>query len=368
MHSKHSTLSLENEQEQQRANSHHHNHSQYLPYHHHHHHNHHHDHDSNNTIQGFSNIGGQSNLNTISNSICPTKYKIPNSNFNSNNKDNRSKLSSQSMSNKRPIINSQKLEDQSRLSHSTSVLNQQYYDNNHHHYQHLQQQQQHQLQQKQNENTSYSQIKDNTNETSQQQHQFSHHYHQPPQQIPSLSIICDENTNKTLNHIGVGNTAGTILQLNNKSNSLTITPIPNPTKTNENQNYSNNGNNFYKNFGANLMTNMSKAQEIRVESPKNMTVIQKAVFVPYKEVTKPFEMSDFYKYSTKFRQKDQQQQQQPNNNLNNGAGTSSSTTITQLQQQHQLEEFIGNPSVASNITANNNCEQATRNATVEVVK
>lgn len=43
--------------------------------------------------------------------------------------------------------------------------------------------------------------------------------------------------------------------------------------------------------------------EIHVESPKNMTVVQQAKFQPYKEVTKPFEMSDFYKYSTKFRQK-----------------------------------------------------------------
>lgn len=34
-----------------------------------------------------------------------------------------------------------------------------------------------------------------------------------------------------------------------------------------------------------------------------MTVVQQAKFRPYKEVSKPFEMSDFYKYSTKFRQK-----------------------------------------------------------------
>ncbi|XP_065360077.1 putative mediator of RNA polymerase II transcription subunit 26 [Calliphora vicina] len=51
--------------------------------------------------------------------------------------------------------------------------------------------------------------------------------------------------------------------------------------------------------------------DIRIESPVNMTVVQPATFQPYKEVTKPFEMSDFYKYSTKFRQKE-------NNNNNNG--------------------------------------------------
>uniref|UniRef100_A0A8W7PDP6 Cytohesin Ubiquitin Protein Inducing domain-containing protein n=1 Tax=Anopheles coluzzii TaxID=1518534 RepID=A0A8W7PDP6_ANOCL len=46
--------------------------------------------------------------------------------------------------------------------------------------------------------------------------------------------------------------------------------------------------------------------DIQMESPKNMTVVQQGKIMPYKEVTKPFEMSDFYKYSTKYRQKQQQ--------------------------------------------------------------
>lgn len=37
------------------------------------------------------------------------------------------------------------------------------------------------------------------------------------------------------------------------------------------------------------------------ESPKNHTVIEAGKWQPYREVTKPFEMSDFYKYSTKYR-------------------------------------------------------------------
>lgn len=49
--------------------------------------------------------------------------------------------------------------------------------------------------------------------------------------------------------------------------------------------------------------------DIQTESPKNVTIVQQGKIMPYKEVTKPFEMSDFYKYSTKFRQKQQQQQQ-----------------------------------------------------------
>ncbi len=50
----------------------------------------------------------------------------------------------------------------------------------------------------------------------------------------------------------------------------------------------------------NLLNNPTN---IEIESPKNMTVVQPAKFQPYKEESKPFEMSDFYKYSTKFRQK-----------------------------------------------------------------
>lgn len=67
--------------------------------------------------------------------------------------------------------------------------------------------------------------------------------------------------------------------------------------------------------------NLSQSSDIHIESPKNMTIIQQAKFQPYKEVTKPFEMSDFYKYSTKFRQKssnvlEQNSPQLPPKNVN----------------------------------------------------
>lgn len=38
-----------------------------------------------------------------------------------------------------------------------------------------------------------------------------------------------------------------------------------------------------------------------MDLPKNCTVVQAGQFKPYREVTKPFEMEDFYKYSTKFK-------------------------------------------------------------------
>ncbi|XP_012542834.1 FERM domain-containing protein 4A [Monomorium pharaonis] len=42
-----------------------------------------------------------------------------------------------------------------------------------------------------------------------------------------------------------------------------------------------------------------------LSSPKNCTVVQPGKYQPYREVTKPFEMSDFYKYSTKFRKRNE---------------------------------------------------------------
>lgn len=41
---------------------------------------------------------------------------------------------------------------------------------------------------------------------------------------------------------------------------------------------------------------------VSLDSPTNLTVIEQGKCIPYREESKPFEMSDFYKYSTKFRQ------------------------------------------------------------------
>ncbi|XP_060659564.1 myb-like protein Q [Drosophila nasuta] len=98
------------------------------------------------------------------------------------------------------------------------------------------------------------------------------------------------------------------------------TPPPRPPPVSSNNNNNNNNNNNSPNVNNNLSTALvsppltvvtatvaaaaSLSPDIRIESPKNMTVVQQATFQPYKEVTKPFEMSDFYKYSTKFKQKE----------------------------------------------------------------
>ncbi|KAH8379203.1 hypothetical protein KR009_003594 [Drosophila setifemur] len=101
------------------------------------------------------------------------------------------------------------------------------------------------------------------------------------------------------------------------------TPPPRPPPANHNQNHQNSNQNLNQ-IGSGMSSGLSHANavqtalisppltvataslspEIRIESPKNMTIVQQATFQPYKEVTKPFEMSDFYKYSTKFKQKE----------------------------------------------------------------
>jgi hypothetical protein len=46
---------------------------------------------------------------------------------------------------------------------------------------------------------------------------------------------------------------------------------------------------------------------IQVESPLNVTIIQEGSWKPYKEEVKSYEISDFYKYSEKYRQQQHQQ-------------------------------------------------------------
>lgn len=46
-------------------------------------------------------------------------------------------------------------------------------------------------------------------------------------------------------------------------------------------------------------------ETIVLGSSQNCTIVQAGRYQPYREVTKPFEMSDFYKYSTKFRKRNE---------------------------------------------------------------
>ncbi|XP_058452238.1 alpha-protein kinase 1 [Malaya genurostris] len=93
--------------------------------------------------------------------------------------------------------------------------------------------------------------------------------------------------------------------------------------------------------------------DIQTESPKNVTVVQQGKIQPYKEVTKPFEMSDFYKYSTKYRQKQQQQlQQQGQFSPNAGGCESSSGSGTSREVIQKTIYQPPNPSICQPINYN----------------
>ncbi|XP_002022234.2 putative mediator of RNA polymerase II transcription subunit 26 [Drosophila persimilis] len=102
-------------------------------------------------------------------------------------------------------------------------------------------------------------------------------------------------------------------QLPPKPNQMQPTPPPRPPPVQQSHN-NGGGTGSASGIGSAIQTALvspplavataSLSPDIRIESPKNMTVVQQATFQPYKEVTKPFEMSDFYKYSTKFKQKE----------------------------------------------------------------
>jgi hypothetical protein len=75
------------------------------------------------------------------------------------------------------------------------------------------------------------------------------------------------------------------------------------------------------------------------ELPKNHTVVQAGKWQPYREVTKPFEMADFYKYSTKFRK-------------NQEMGRASQVPCPDSSQQQQLQQSYSTSSPGYQAHAN----------------
>ncbi|KAG6458613.1 uncharacterized protein LOC115448944 [Manduca sexta] len=72
---------------------------------------------------------------------------------------------------------------------------------------------------------------------------------------------------------------------------------------------------------------------VSLESPKNLTIIEQGKCIPYREETKPFEMSDFYKYSTKFRQANVQKNTAQSSGLN-AAYNKPPLDVMQYSQDH----------------------------------
>lgn len=58
----------------------------------------------------------------------------------------------------------------------------------------------------------------------------------------------------------------------------------------------------------NIVSHANHTPPIQLESPKNVTIIQEGSWKPYKEEIKSYEISDFYKYSQKYRLQQQQKQ------------------------------------------------------------
>ncbi|XP_033342038.1 stepping stone isoform X2 [Megalopta genalis] len=82
-------------------------------------------------------------------------------------------------------------------------------------------------------------------------------------------------------------------------------------------------------------------ETIRLGSSQNCTIVQAGKYQPYREVTKPFEMSDFYKYSTKFRKR----------NEGNGQNCSSDAQDDSRGAHYTGADFHGE-SDASNVAQN----------------
>ncbi|ERL94778.1 hypothetical protein D910_12052, partial [Dendroctonus ponderosae] len=68
-------------------------------------------------------------------------------------------------------------------------------------------------------------------------------------------------------------------------------------------------------------------------SPHNCTIVQAGVVKPYHEETKPFEMSDFYKYSTKFKKS-------PQKELEKGISQAPATTVCRQNLNDNFEDSI----------------------------
>lgn len=70
--------------------------------------------------------------------------------------------------------------------------------------------------------------------------------------------------------------------------------------------------------------------------PKNCTLVQAGQWKPYHEETKPFEMSDFYKYSTKYKNSPSKQDNEGMRNRSNSVGFRS------ILPQHFQQNSNGN--------------------------
>ncbi|XP_076619441.1 stepping stone [Colletes latitarsis] len=91
-------------------------------------------------------------------------------------------------------------------------------------------------------------------------------------------------------------------------------------------------------------------ETIRLGSSQNCTIVQAGKYQPYREVTKPFEMSDFYKYSTKFRKRNETSGQNISNEAQDDSrGAHCTGTNADLHGESDPLNTLHNGSVASSV-------------------
>ncbi|XP_050583032.1 uncharacterized protein LOC126918740 [Bombus affinis] len=89
-------------------------------------------------------------------------------------------------------------------------------------------------------------------------------------------------------------------------------------------------------------------ETIMLGSSQNCTIVQAGKYQPYREVTKPFEMSDFYKYSTKFRKRNEINGQNISSETQNDSRGSHYVGTTDLGES-ESSNTIHNGSIAGSV-------------------
>ncbi|OAD53504.1 FERM domain-containing protein 4A [Eufriesea mexicana] len=90
-------------------------------------------------------------------------------------------------------------------------------------------------------------------------------------------------------------------------------------------------------------------ETIMLGSSQNCTIVQAGKYQPYREVTKPFEMSDFYKYSTKFRKRNEISGQNVSNETQDDSQGSHYIGANDILGETESSNTIHNGSIASSV-------------------
>lgn len=147
--------------------------------------------------------------------------------------------------------------------------------------------------------------------------------HQPHLKQPPTNVLMKPENGFYHNPLANVNFSNNSNNNNNNNNISVDTQAPNlPPKSKLRYSESTRSTMSHRDFENNIVNAMTSPMQPQplnspvinnqVESPLNVTIIQEGSWKPYKEEVKSYEISDFYKYSEKYRQ--QQQQQKSNAN------------------------------------------------------